>query len=147
MAKATNNNVRAMMLVTAGRASSTLRQSIADKPPETPIKTNAQSLDGLAGLIDALLADTADCGGSDCMGRSVDGVKMWVIRDRLDAAARRAGRYEAALRAIAQAVGDGRDELDMLVDWQDTAQALARRARAALADTAGAVESAGAHQP
>lgn len=126
---------RAELLAMARRAASTLQQSIADKPPETPIETNAQSLNSLAGVIDALLADTDQCGGIDCMGRATDGVKVWVTRNRLEVAETRIARYERTLQSIVGAAEPGFSDLGMLVDWQSTAQAMAHTASSALRDS------------
>lgn len=147
MAEATDSDARTALLEAAGRASSSLQQSIAAKPPGTPIETNVESLGGLSTLIDALLADASRCGGVDCLGRAIDGVKLWVTRDQFEAMGKRvvqseeraarheahASRYKATLRAIADAV-QTQDEMDMLIDWQGTTRAMANAARRVLAD-------------
>lgn len=124
---------RATMLATAERASASLSQSVTGKPAETVIETNVQSLSGLARVMKVLLEDARACGGVDCMGRTVDGTKLWVTRDRLEAVEQRAQRYEAALRSIASTCADDAGEMDMLVDWQGTARALSALARQTLA--------------
>ena len=126
---------RASLLANGQRAAETLARSVAQKPAEMPIETNVGSLRGLSEVIGALVAETNRCGGIDCMGRSVDGTKTWVTRDRLDAVSQRAARLEEALRTIARAASEaGGGEMDMLVDWQGTVRALGTVAHRALAE-------------
>lgn len=132
MADTLEADARVNLLATGRRASQTLAQSMADKPGEAAIETNVGSLRGLAEVIGALVDEANRCGGIDCMGRSVDGTKLWVTRDRFEEVERRASRYEATLRAIAAAVQADGGEMDMLIDWQVTARALAAAARQAL---------------
>lgn len=126
---------RANLLANGQRAAETLARSVAEKPGDMPIETNVASLRGLSEVIGALVAETGRCGGPDCMGRSVDGTKTWVTRDRLEAVTQRAARMEEALRTIARAAGEaGGGEMDMLVDWQGTVRALGAVAQRALPD-------------
>ena len=124
---------RTKLLAMGRRAAETLAQSVAGKPAETPIETNAGSLRGLADVIEALLEEANRCGDIDCMGRSIDGTKLWVTRDRFEEVERRVARAESTLRAIAGAVQSDGGEMDMLIDWQGTARALAEAAQEALA--------------
>lgn len=120
-------------LIAAGqRAAESLGQSVAGRPGEAPIETNVGSLRGLAEVLSALVEDANRCGGVDCMGRSIDGTKLWVTRDRFEAVEQQAVRYRAALISIAQAGEASGSEFDMLVDWQGTVRALAQAARHAL---------------
>lgn len=123
---------RTELLATARRAALSLQRSIADKPPETPIETNVQSLNGLAAVIDGLVVDADQCGGVDCMGRVSDGVKLWVTRARLDAAEERVARYETMLRTIADLGQGDLGALGMLMDWESTAKSMAEIARSGL---------------
>ncbi|HEU0066390.1 MAG TPA: hypothetical protein VFQ57_04025 [Sphingomonas sp.] len=123
---------RTDLLTTGARACDTLRRSMADKPADTMIETNAQSLTALADVIGSLVDEAGRCGGVDCMGRSIDGTRLWVTLDRFDAVERQAKRYEEALRVIASACSATTNELDMLIDWQGTARSLSATARAAL---------------
>ncbi|SEN60743.1 hypothetical protein SAMN05192583_3135 [Sphingomonas gellani] len=123
---------RARLLETGRRAAETLGRSVADKPDDAPIETNIASLRGLAEVMSSLVDDAHRCGGIDCMGRSVDGVKLWVTRDRFEALERQAVRYGAALAAIAQAGETAGGDMDMLVDWQGTVRALSQVARRTL---------------
>ena len=125
---------RNTILAVARRTSETLRASILEKPGDMTLETNVQSLQGLADVISFLTDETLRCGGEECMGRSIDGMKLWVTRDRYLELEERASRHASALRAIADAVGSDRDELAMLIDWEGTAQALAATAREALRD-------------
>lgn len=134
MGDMTEANARAALLTTGRRASESLARSVTDKPTEAAVETNVGSLRGLAGVLEALVDDAERCGGLDCMGRSVDGTKLWVTRDRFEEVERRAARLESSLRAIADAVDASGGELDMLIDWQGTARALSEAARRALDD-------------
>lgn len=131
MADQADGETRAILLATGQRAAETLARSMADKPADAPIETNAGSLRGLAEVIGALVGEANRCGGVDCMGRSIDGMKLWVTRDRFEEIESRAARYEATLRAIARAAEAGGD-MDMLIDWQGTARAMSTSAQQAL---------------
>lgn len=132
MADTVETDARVTLLATGRRAAETLAQSMADKSADAAIETNAGSLRGLAEVIGALVDEANRCGGIDCMGRSVDGTRLWVTRDRFEEVERRAERHEATLRAIAAAVQPDGGDMDMLIDWQGTARALAAAAQRAL---------------
>lgn len=134
MADTTEAETRAALLATARNAADSLARSVIDKSDETPIETNIGSLRGLADLIGALVDDARRCGGLDCMGRSIDGTKLWITRDRFEDIERRAALYQAALRTIANAADQSGGEYGMLVDWQGTVDALSATARRALTD-------------
>lgn len=123
---------RARVIATGRRAAETLGASVAGKPAEAVIETNASSLQGLSEVVIALVEDAGRCGGADCMGRSIDGTRLWVTRDRLEAVDSRARRLEAALVEIVEAGTLGGNEYDMLIDWQGRADALTQAARRAL---------------
>lgn len=130
---------RESAIAAAERAASTLTGSLGDKPDETPIETNAGSLRGLAAVIANLLAEVKACGGPDCMGRSINGVRLWATQDRLDQeiqraadATERADRYAAALRTIEAWRASGLGDFAMLVDWQAVASGMRQQAQAAL---------------
>ncbi|HEX8484894.1 hypothetical protein [Sphingomonas sp.] len=132
------DRAREDLLAVAGRASSSLIRSVAEKAEDAPIETNVASLRGIARVITELAAEVGRCGGSACMGRSIDDVKLWVTQDRFDVEKARADRavalanqYAATLHAIAAAAPDD-DSLGMLVDWPSHAASLHAAARAAL---------------
>lgn len=129
---ATTSAERATILTVSRRAMETLRGSLADKPGDMTIETDVQSLQGLADVISRLLDEVLRCGGEECMGRSIDGVKLWVARDQYLALEQLNERHTRALRAIAEAISPRPDEMSMLIDWEETAQAFAATARAAL---------------
>jgi hypothetical protein len=122
----------------AQRAAASLTGSVEGKQDAAPIETNAASLRGIASVIGDLAAEVRRCAGSSCMGRSIDGVRLWVTQDRFDVEKARAdhavalaNRYAATLHAIA-ASAPSDDSLGMLVDWQSHAASLHATARRAL---------------
>lgn len=139
---ATNTSSVSPALSGALRASSTLARSLVGKADDSPIETDVRSLRGLAEVIDALVEEAKRCGGPDCMGRAVDGVKLWVTQDRLAieaersaAASARLARYEDALRTIGEVQLLDPGGLDMLVDWHGVALQLRDVAQRALASS------------
>jgi hypothetical protein len=126
---------RLHVIATGQRAAETLGLSVVGKSAQAPIETDVSSLRRLSEVVGALVEEVGRCGGVDCMGRSIDGTRLWVTRDRFEAVERRASRLEAALVEIAHAGALAGNEYDMLVDWQGTAFALTQAARRALDPT------------
>lgn len=123
------------------RAVRALSDTLADKLDEALIETDARTLRGLLTVVSGLLGEVNRCAGSDCMGRAIDGFRLWTPHARLaaetgraDEATHRAEAAEAALRQIASVgqVGGGH-HLGLLTDWQDVARSQAWIAHAALA--------------
>ncbi|MEG3166320.1 hypothetical protein U1701_17160 [Sphingomonas sp. PB2P19] len=67
----------------------------------TQIQTNAGILLAIGEVMALMLEDLHACDGTQCMGRAIDGMKLWVTQDRFNAAQKRAVRMEDALRRIA----------------------------------------------
>lgn len=131
------------LLMTADRALAALGGSLADKPDDTAIETNARSLRGLASVMDGLRQGLGRCGGADCMGYGGDGIRTWVrsedlarVSARADRAEARARELEGALALIAEQTAVGGGALAMAWDWDVIAADMAARARAALATSA-----------
>jgi hypothetical protein len=108
------------------------RVIVAGRPADAIIETNVSSLRGLSEVVSALVEDAGRCGGADCMGRSIDGTRLWVTRDQFQTMESRARKLEAALVEIVEAGTLAGNEYDMLVDWQGRASALTQVARHAL---------------
>ena len=138
MSVATDDDYRSL-LMTAERAVGALSGSLADKPDDTSIQTDARSLRGIASVVDGLRTRLGRCGGADCMGHSRDGIRTWVRNEELSRASRRADKaesratmLEAALAQIVAYSATPDDELSMMWDWRDIAAQMATRARTAL---------------
>ncbi|WP_033922480.1 hypothetical protein [Sphingomonas sp. 37zxx] len=112
----------------AERALAQLQQSLAGKDDHVSFEIDTRSLRGLASVIEATRREISRCAGERCMGRAVDGVKLWVAQAQFDVERTRAERaearlagMEAALAAIAASADHGEEALGMLVDWQQHA--------------------------
>ena len=114
----------------AERAAQALNASLAEKPDEKPIETDVRSLRGLSGVIGGLLGEVDRCGGVDCMGRALDGRRLWVTKDRFDAEKARADHAQACLDAILDAVRVDESRFGMLIDWQSIVTRVERIAQA-----------------
>ena len=132
MGAMSDSSHRARVIATGRRAAETLEASVAGKPGDAVIETNVSSLRSLSEVVIALVEDAGRCGGPDCMGRSIDGTRLWVTRDRFETMENRARKLEAALIEIVKAGTLAENEYDMLVDWQGRAGALTQAARRAL---------------
>ena len=132
------------ILLNAERALAALGGSLADKPDDTAIETNARSLRGLASVVDGLRQGLSRCGGADCMGYGGDGIRTWVRSEdlaRMSARARRAEarveELEAALAWIVEQGTVGGDALEMAWDWDVIAAEMAAHARSMIATSGG----------
>jgi hypothetical protein len=123
----------------AQRALMALRGTVEEKSDQSAIETDVRSLRGVATVIEGLCTEVVKCGGEGCMGRAIDGIRLWVADDqyqqakaRAIEAEARAERLEAALRNIAEADAAALPEVAMFWDWQAAAQCLQQTARNAL---------------
>jgi len=57
--------------------------AIHDQPEGAHVRLTVGEFRRLAALLDALGRAGSACGGGDCLGARVDGVKLWVTHDRL----------------------------------------------------------------
>ena len=128
------------LLLTAERALAALDGSLADKPDDTTIETNARSLRGLASVVAGLHQGLRRCGGADCMGYGRDGIRTWVrsedlgrMTDRARRAEVRVGALEVALGRIIDQATVGEGALAMAWDWYAIAIEMAAEARNAIA--------------
>ena len=128
------------LLQTARRALTALLGTVEQKPDQSAIETDVRSLRGMATVIEGLCGEVVKCGGEGCMGRTIDGIRLWVAHDqyqaaqaRLALAEARAGQLEAALRGIAEADAESLPEVALFFDWQAVAQRFQQAARDALA--------------
>jgi len=113
------------LLHSAQRAIEAIGGIVEAKEDVVPIATNAGSLRSVATVIDGLSEEVRRCGGDNCMGRAIDGMKLWVTQDRLtqalaraDAATARVMMLEDALRRIAEAETASIGGYAMLRDWE-----------------------------
>jgi hypothetical protein len=122
---------REELLALAQRTLAALGTAAASNEGTAPIETNSASLIAIAKVITQMLEDMQACGGAGCMGRAVDGTRLWVTQDRFDVVHAQGIRLRAILQQIA--AEDNQDEgYDMLVDWRENTSTLRRLARAAL---------------
>lgn len=128
------------LLLTAERALAALDGSLADKPDETAIETNARSLRGLASVVAGLHRNLRRCGGADCLGYNEDGMRTWVRSEELTRTADRARRAEARVRElevvltqIVEKATVSEGALPMAWDWDVIAAEMAAHARSAVA--------------
>lgn len=75
---------------------------------DAPVRTTGATLKGLSGLLRCLSDEVSSCGGADCMGRKIEGLRLWVTMDQFNAVEAEAkalreerDRLTAALRQIA----------------------------------------------
>lgn len=127
------------LLQTARRALTALRGTVEQKADQSAIETDVRSLRGMATVIEGLCGEVVKCGGEGCMGRAIDGMKLWVAHDqyqqtkaRLALAEARLEGLEAALRGIAEADAAALPEVALFFDWQAVAQRFQQTARDAL---------------
>lgn len=122
----------ARLIDAAQRALSAIGGVVAAKEDPAPIATNAGSLRGVAAVLTELTHEVRRCGGGDCMGRQVDGFKLWVTQDRLDAVQKRLFAAEAALARIVAEANDPVPDFAMLRDWHAVALRQGQIAQSAL---------------
>jgi hypothetical protein len=128
------------LLLSAERALAALGGSLASKPDDMAIETNARSLRGLASIVEGLHNGLRQCGGADCMGYGRDGIRTWVrsedlgrMADRARRAEARVDELEAALARILDQAATGENALAMAWDWDVIAAGMAAQARDVLA--------------
>jgi hypothetical protein len=128
------------LLQTARRALTALLGTVEQKPDQSAIETDVRSLRGMATVIEGLCGEVVKCGGEGCMGRTIDGMRLWVAHDqyqqmktRLASIEAHVERLEAALRGIAETDAETLPEVALFFDWQAAAQRFQQAARDALA--------------
>lgn len=82
------------LMKTALDTSREMNAAAEGKDDGATVTIDIRSFRGLATLIAALANEGGRCGGEQCMGRALDGVRFWVAKDQLDAATERAARAE-----------------------------------------------------
>jgi hypothetical protein len=140
MQYAEENHSTVDVLNNAHRARNAICSIVEAKNDDVPIETNAGSLRSVAVVMGSLEQEVRRCGGDGCMGRSIDGVKLWVTMDRMatvraiaESAIDRVKILEAALRAITVRGQTGFiDDYSMLNDWQAIAMEQQQIAESAL---------------
>lgn len=75
--------------------------AVHGKEPKTRIETDATTLLAIGEVMALMLEDLHACGGTQCMGRAIDGIKLWVTQNQFDAAHKRAACMQNVLRCIA----------------------------------------------
>ena len=85
-----------------------METAIEGKAPEVRVDTDAATFRKIAAILHDLSGQISGCGGTECMGRPIDGVRFWVAQESLRAEQARVAklseendRLKAALRSIA----------------------------------------------
>lgn len=124
-------SIRGQLIDRARQTIAAIGQAVDGKKPKTQVQTDTSTLRAIGELMATMLEDMTACGGAHCMGRTIDGIKLWVTQDRFERVQARNAQLEQALRSIDGASGQG-DEEDMLIDWRETARSMSRLAGATL---------------
>jgi hypothetical protein len=120
-------NIRGQLIDRARQTIVALGQAVDGKEPKAQMQTDTSTLRAIAELMASMLEDLTACGGANCMGRTIDGFKLWITQDRFERTQARNAQLEQALRSINRAGGQA-DEDDMLIDWRETAKSMSRLA-------------------
>jgi hypothetical protein len=102
-------NKKAALVEAAKKAARGMLASTEGKDGAAAVNTDVRTFRSLAAMLNTLSGEVAQCGGSDCMGRKIDGLRLWVTHDQLTVAQAEAEtlrheiyRLRAALRRIAE---------------------------------------------
>lgn len=96
------------MVARARQTAESMATAIANKPTHVEVKTDSATFGAIARMLVELSNHLSGCGGDECMGQSIDGLRLWVTQDRLTMEQARVAflteenqRLHGALRVIA----------------------------------------------
>jgi hypothetical protein len=87
---------------TAERTSRDMLGRVAGSDEATTVTIDVPSFRAIATMLGVMAAEALKCGGEDCMGRAVDGVRLWVTKDRFDQLSARARQNQDEVARLAE---------------------------------------------
>lgn len=97
---------RGEIVKAAERMSRDMIAKISGQDPNAALAIDVRSFRAIATLLGLVAADSSRCGGDDCMGRAVDGIRLWVTKDRLEQSECEVRRLTEALTLAELEAGD-----------------------------------------
>jgi hypothetical protein len=106
----TRNDSSAPLVLAAREIARSMEAAVEGKAAETRVDTDAATFRKIAAVLNGLSTHLSGCGGTECMGRPIDGVRFWVAQERLKAEQARVAMLSeenSRLKTALQSIADG----------------------------------------